>query len=232
MKLVVLTGAGISEESGVPVFRGKEGLWEGVRPEELATPAAFLRDPEKVWRWYCWRREIIARARPNRAHELLAKMEKEHDLWVITQNVDGLHQRAGSRRVIELHGNIWRLRCPSCGKVWEDPGACRSIPPRCPRCGSLARPDVVWFGEALPAEALRRSFELARQADVFVVVGTSGVVQPAADLPFIAKNSGARVIVVNPRRTPHSRIADVFLEEKASTGMEKVYELLQNKGPA
>jgi len=229
---VALTGAGISRESGIPTFRGRGGFWEGTRPEELATPRAFFRDPEKVWRWYCWRREIISRARPNRAHEILAKMEREHQLWIITQNVDGLHQRAGSRRVIELHGNIWRLKCTSCGRTWEDPGACGKIPPRCPRCGALARPDVVWFGESLPTQALRKSFELAEWAEVFLVVGTSGLVQPAAELPFIAKGFGARVMVVNPERTPHADIAEVFIQDKATSGMEKVYELLQNKGPS
>ena len=226
----MLTGAGASAESGIPTFRGKGGLWEGARPEELATPEAFQRDPEKVWRWYCWRRELISKAEPNEAHRLLAKMEEEFDLWVITQNVDGLHQRAGSRKVVELHGNIWRLKCASCGRTWEDEQACKEIPPRCPSCGGLARPDVVWFGEALPEEAVRKSFELAGWAEVFVVVGTSGLVQPAAQLPFIAKSFGAEVYVVNPRPTPHVRIADLFIQDKASSGLRRVYYELQNKG--
>ncbi len=226
----MLTGAGASAESGIPTFRGKGGLWEGARPEELATPEAFQRDPEKVWRWYCWRRELISKAEPNEAHRLLAKMEEEFDLWVITQNVDGLHQRAGSRKVVELHGNIWRLKCASCGRTWEDEQACKEIPPRCSFCGGLARPDVVWFGEALPEEAVRKSFELAGWAEVFVVVGTSGLVQPAAQLPFIAKSFGAEVYVVNPQPTPHVRIADLFIQDKASSGLRRVYYELQNKG--
>ncbi len=228
----MLTGAGISAESGIPTFRGKGGLWEETRPEELATPQAFRREPLKVWRWYCWRRELISKAEPSKAHKLLAKMEREFDLWVITQNVDGLHQRAGNRRVVELHGNIWRLRCPSCGRVWEDENACADLPPRCPFCGEVARPDVVWFGEPLPADAIRKSFELAQWAEVFIVVGTSGVVQPAAQLPFLAKGFGAKVYVINPQPTPHREIADLYLQIGAGQGLGRIYELLQNKGPS
>ncbi len=228
----MLTGAGISAESGVPTFRDKGGLWEGAKPEELATPEAFRQDPAKVWRWYCWRREVISGAEPNEAHRLLAEMEREFDLWVITQNVDGLHQRAGSRKVVELHGNIWRQRCTSCGRKWEDEKACMGIPPKCPSCGGLARPDVVWFGEALPGEAVRKSFELAGWAEVFIVVGTSGLVQPAAQLPFVARGFGAEVYVVNPQPTPHVQIADLFVQDKASSGLRRVFYELQNKGPS
>lgn len=231
MRIRVLTGAGISAESGVPTFRGENGLWKGYRAEELATPEAFRKDPIKVWEWYCWRREIIGKAQPNEAHRILARWEEMYDLWVITQNVDGLHQSAGSKKVIELHGNIWRLRCTVCGEVWEDREACREIPPKC-KCGALARPDVVWFGEALPEHAVRRSYELAGDADIFIVVGTSGVVQPAANLPFVAKGFGAKIYVVNPQPTIHSEIADLFFETSASEGLRRIDELLQGEGPS
>jgi len=231
MRIRVLTGAGISAESGIPTFRGKDGLWKGFRAEDLATPQAFSKNPIKVWEWYCWRRQIIGQAEPNEAHKLLADWERSHDLWIITQNVDGLHQRAGSKNVVELHGNIWRLRCTACGKVWEDEKACSKIPPRC-ECGAIARPDVVWFGEALPSEAIRKSYELAGDAEIFIVVGTSGVVQPAANLPFVAKSFGARIYVVNPQPTIHTEIADLFLQTSASEGLRRIDELLQGEGPS
>ncbi len=232
-RVAVLTGAGISAESGVPTFRGG-GLWDKYRPEELATPQAFASDPLKVWQWYNWRRGLIAKAQPNEAHRILARWEKEgifEDFLIITQNVDGLHQRAGSQRVIELHGNIWRLRCTSCGRVWTDlRESLPELPPRCQECGGLARPDVVWFGEPLPEQALERAFAAARSCQLFLVVGTSGVVQPAASLPFVAKESGAFVVEINPSTTPITSIADFYLQEKASQGMRKLNELLQDQG--
>ncbi len=232
-RLAVLTGAGISAESGVPTFRGG-GLWDKYRPEELATPQAFAADPLKVWQWYNWRRGLIAKAQPNEAHRILARWEKEgvfEDFLIITQNVDGLHQRAGSEKVVELHGNIWRLRCTSCGRIWTDLREnLPELPPRCQSCGGLARPDVVWFGEAIPQDALERAFRAARSCDLFLVVGTSGVVQPAASLPFLAKESGAIVVEINPSTTPITSIADFYLQEKASQGMRKLNELLQDQG--
>ncbi len=231
MRITVLTGAGISAESGIPTFRGEDGLWEGFKAEELATPEAFERDPIKVWEWYCWRREVIGKVKPNEAHKILANWQGKYDLWIITQNVDGLHQKAGSKKVVELHGNIWRLRCSKCGRVWEDREACRKIPPRC-SCGGLARPDVVWFGEALPEWALRKSYELAGASDIFIAVGTSGIVQPAANLPSIAKSFGAKIYVINPEPTIHSEIADIFIQDKASTGLRRLDEALQDKRPS
>ncbi len=228
MKIRVLTGAGISAESGIPTFRGKDGLWNKYDPMELATPEAFKRDPKLVWEWYDWRRQLIAKAQPNEGHKVLVEMEKNFpDFWLITQNVDGLHQRAGSKKVIELHGNIWKLRCVSCGK--EDPdyrAPLPEIPPECESCGGLLRPGVVWFGESLPMDALQRAYELSEDAEVFIVVGTSAQVYPAAELPFVAKRGGAKLIEVNPEETPVTPHADVSIRESASTGLRKVLELL------
>ncbi len=228
MKVVVLTGAGISAESGIPTFRGKDGLWNKYSPTELATPEAFSRDPELVWKWYDWRRQLIAKAEPNDGHRTLAKMEELFpDFWLITQNVDGLHQRAGSKRVIELHGNIWKVRCVRCGEEGYDHRApLPEIPPKCERCGGLLRPGVVWFGESLPMDALQRAYKLSEEADVFIVVGTSAQVYPAAELPLIAKRNGAKLIEVNPEETPITPHADVSLRESASTGLKRVLELL------
>ncbi len=231
-RIVALTGAGISAESGIPTFRGKGGLWEKFKPEELATPEAFMRDPELVWRWYDERRQMIKKAKPNEAHKILAKIEQEAEHFaLITQNVDGLHQEAGSRNVIELHGNIWRVRCLSCGqRYYLEETPLKEIPPRCHFCGGLLRPDVVWFGEMLDPEVLDRAFREAERADVFIVVGTSAVVYPAAYLPVVAKERGAFLIEVNPEDTPISEIADVVIREKASVGMKRVYEMLKERG--
>jgi NAD-dependent deacetylase len=206
--VVCLTGAGISAESGIPTFRGADGLWKKFRPEELATVDAFLANPELVWEWYRFRREKIAGAAPNAGHHALASwQEKAEAFHLITQNVDGLHQRAGSRDVIELHGSIWRDRCVECGARRETHTPGEAGVPQC-ACGGRMRPDVVWFGEWLPEEALARSFSLAAACEVFLLVGTSAVVQPAADLPVVAKRHGACLIEVNPEPTVLSGRAD------------------------
>jgi NAD-dependent deacetylase len=213
---IAFTGAGISAESGVPTFRGHGGLWERFRPDELATPEAFARDPVRVWEWYRWRMEIIQRARPNPGHLALVELERLGLLrCVITQNVDGLHQRAGQRCVVELHGNIWRARCVRCGYrlVFTEPP--REVPPRCPRCGGLLRPDVVWFGEPLPEDAWRTAVELAEMSRAVLVVGTSGVVMPAAYIPHIVKQHGGIIVEVNIEPSAITPIADVFLKGKA-----------------
>src|SRR5574342_704349 len=182
-RVLALTGAGISAESGVPTFRGHEGLWRQFRPEDLATPQAFARDPRLVWEWYAWRRERIGDVRPNAGHEALARLEaRVPEFLLATQNVDGLHASAGSRRLIELHGSIWQLRCVGCGLSREERGVLGELPPRC-ACGALLRPGVVWFGENLPEDGLLKAFEAARAADVVLVVGTSSLVYPAAALP-------------------------------------------------
>ncbi len=229
MKVAVLTGAGISAESGVPTFRGQGGLWKSYRPEELATPQAFRRNPALVWEWYLWRRSIIAKAEPNAGHIALVELERKYaeNFLLITQNVDGLHQRAGSKRLVELHGNIWRVKCLSCGVVYYDYSVSYTqLPPACKECGGLIRPDVVWFGEALPEDALELAIEWARSCDVFVVIGTSAVVYPAGELPYLAKEHGAKVIEINPESTPVSPIADVIIREPASSGVKKLLEVL------
>ncbi len=220
---VALTGAGVSAESGVPTFRGAEGLWKTFRPEDLATPEAFDRDPVLVWEWYGWRRSTIASIRPNAAHYALVELEKRNPAFtLITQNVDGLHSLAGSRSVIELHGSIWRTRCLGCGGSSEDRIAPIRMIPRCALCNGVLRPDVVWFGEMLPVRLLNRAFEASEGADVMIAAGTSGVVQPAASLPSIAKKAGAYLIEVNPEPTPLSGIMDARLTGKAGELLPKL----------
>jgi len=198
--IAVLTGSGVSVESGIPTFReAQTGLWAQYRPEDLATPEAFERWPDRVWQWYAWRRSLVEAARPNTGHAALAELEgMVRGFTLITQNVDGLHRRAGSRDVIELHGNIMRTKCSAEGVIvdrWED---ATGIPPGCPRCGAPLRPDVVWFGELLPARELARAHEAAADCQLFLAVGTSGLVHPAAALPMVAHRAGALVAVVNP----------------------------------
>ena len=227
--VIAFTGAGISAESGIPTFRGSDGLWRRFRAEELATPEAFARDPKKVWEWYKWRMEIIRKARPNPAHIALASMEAAGILKaVITQNVDGLHTLAGSRNVIELHGNIWRVRCsnPACGFKSRLDRPPEEVPPKCPICGSLLRPDVVWFGEPLPPDAWERAVREASKADLVIVVGTSGAVMPAALVPKIVKDRGGKVIEVNISESAITPIADVFIKRRASEALPKIAEAL------
>jgi NAD-dependent deacetylase len=214
--VAVLTGAGVSAESGVPVFRGPEGLWRSFRPEDLATPEAFERDPRLVWEWYDWRRRKIAPARPNLAHYALVTLEKRApELALVTQNVDGLHSAAGSRNLLEIHGSLWRTRCLSCREVRENRDVpLARIPPRCP-CEGLLRPDVVWFGEPLPYETLKRALRAVEACDLMLVVGTSGLVQPAASMGQAALQRGAAVIEVNLDPTPTSREVTHFLQGKA-----------------
>ena len=212
-RVVVLTGAGVSAESGVPTFRDAQtGLWANFKPEELATPRAFRRNPKQVWEWYAWRRELVAKVEPNAAHRTLAAMQDQFERFtLITQNVDGLHQRAGSREVVELHGNLGRTKCfdeDTVVTAWADTG---DVPPRCPRCGGLLRPDVAWFEEMLPEEALKLAFRRSEDCDVFLCVGTSGLVYPAADLPFRALAAGATVVEINPAPTPLSSKAHFVL---------------------
>lgn len=208
-KVVVLTGAGISAESGVPTFRGNDGLWRNFRPEELATPFAFQSDPRLVWEWYDWRRNLIKPLDPNAGHKVIASIEqKKPDFNLITQNVDGLHQKAGSKKCLELHGNIWKMRCTEEGKVYENlESPLKTIPPMC-ECGAMLRPHIVWFGESLPEDVIQSSYKAVEDCDLMLVVGTSAVVQPAASLPGIAKNTGAFVIEVNAEETPISDIVD------------------------
>ncbi|CCC82557.1 NAD-dependent protein deacetylase [Thermoproteus tenax] len=225
---VAFTGAGVSADSGIPTFRGPGGLWSRYRPEELATPEAFLRDPLLVWEWYKWRQELIYRAAPNPAHIALAKLEKMGIIKsIITQNVDGLHERAGSQTVVELHGNIWRLRCIRCGATMTTERPVDVIPPRCPRCGGLMRPDVVWFGERLPAGEWEKAVDHASRADIMLVVGTSGAVFPAAYLPRLAKDRGAKIAVIDPGDTAFDDIADFRVRERAGEALPKLVEYVE-----
>ena len=200
-RVAVLTGAGISAESGLPTFRdAMTGLWAKFQPQQLATPQAFKRDPRLVWEWYDWRRQMAAQARPNPGHLALARLEElVPQMTIFTQNVDNLHQVAGSRQVVELHGNIARVKCFEDGQIVESWPPTQEVPPHCPRCGGLLRPDVVWFGENLPLEALTRAVQEARQCDLFFSIGTSGQVEPAASLPQLAKDKGrgATVVTIN-----------------------------------
>ncbi len=210
--LVVLTGAGISAESGVPTFRGSDGLWRNFRAEDLATPEAFRRDPKLVWEWYDWRRAKVAQTRPNPGHLALVELERRTpDFTLITQNVDGLHDLAGSRHPLKLHGDIWELRCTDCDYTCVNRQVPLSeIPPRC-ECRSLLRPNIVWFGESLQAAVLEQAWTASEQADLFLVVGTSALVHPAATLPLVAKRSGARVVEINLEPTAISDQVDISL---------------------
>ena len=219
-RVAVLTGAGISAPSGIPTFRDPGGLWDNFRIEDFATPEGFARDPERVWRWYLERWQKIRQAEPNLAHRKLAELEKQkgEGFLLVTQNIDGLHQRAGSKRVVELHGSIHRMRCTACRHTAPMPPD--ELPPRCPVCGGLMRPDVVWFGEPLPPGAFEAAAEAFQNADVALVVGTSAVVEPAASLGRLAKYGGAYLIEVNPEATPLTPIADLSLRMGAEEGLD------------
>lgn len=216
-RLVALTGAGVSQESGLRTFRDAQtGLWAQYRPEDLASPEAFRRDPKLVWDWYAWRREAVKGVRPNPGHYALVEIEKRVPQFaLITQNVDGLHLMAGSQQVLELHGNIQRVRCAECHTFTESWGDDAESVPRCRECGGLLRPDVVWFGEALPRDQLEAAVEAARSCDVFFSIGTSGVVQPAASLAFAAHNRGAVVVEINAEPTPLTEKANYALLGKS-----------------
>ena len=222
MSLTALTGAGASQESGLRTFRdpssgsGQAGLWAQYKPEELASPEAFARDPKLIWDWYAWRREAVKAVRPNPGHYALVEIEKRvPQFTLITQNVDGLHRMAGSQNVLELHGNIQRVRCSECNMIAEAWGDDTESVPTCESCGGLLRPDVVWFGESLPRDQLEAAVEAARSCQVFFSIGTSGLVQPAASLAFAAHNRGAIVVEVNAEETPLTTMADFFFPGKS-----------------
>lgn len=252
----VLTGAGISAESGIPTFRGKDGLWNRFNPTELATYEAFVENPKLVWKWYLWRMHLIAKAEPNPGHYALAKMEELFPYFLlITQNVDGLHKRAGSKRVVELHGNIFEGKCRFCGKKYTEeefsalwPLADRKFLasiteeelkgrvfeevekgnlPGCVNCGEIIGPGVVWFGESLPQDALELAFDFATKSQVFFSAGTSAVVQPAASIPLYAKRAGAVLVEVNPEETPLSPYCDFVFRGSAARVLPQIVSSLE-----
>ena len=213
--IAVLTGAGISADSDVPTFRGADGLWRNFRAEDLATPEAFARDPRVVWEWYDWRRGLIATKLPNAAHCAVVELERRGgNCWLITQNVDGLHEAAGSQRLTELHGNIWKVRCTQCGMRSVNRDIPMRLLPYC-ECGGLLRPHIVWFGEALDPSDLERSQEALTACDVLLIIGTSGVVYPAASFAAMARAAGAFIAEVNLDATPNSSVVDVAIQGRA-----------------
>ena len=221
-RIAVLTGAGISAESGVPTFRGRDGLWRSYRAEELATPQAYARDPQLVWSWYKMRLGIVLNAAPNGAHRALAELESQKSLTLVTQNVDGLHARAGSSP-LELHGNITHSRCERCGHL-DNLHADVDLPPECSLCGHRARPNAVWFGEGLPQDVFDKAIQAFASADLALIIGTSGMVEPAASLARLAKSEGAFVLELNPGVTGLSSVADVSLRMGAVVGMRGLLE--------
>lgn len=215
-RICVMTGAGISAESGIPTFRGSSGLWRNHNPAELATREAFTRNPALVWEFYNWRRTLIAAARPNPGHEALARLEaRTPQTTLMTQNVDGLHRLAGNTSVLQLHGNIWETRCTGCGRVQEQRTPDLGSNPRCEKCGAALRPNVVWFGESLNEELLGKAFAAASTCEIMLTIGTSAVVQPAASLAGTAKRAGAVVAEINLERTPNSLFMDYVILGKA-----------------
>lgn len=213
--IVFFTGAGMSKESGVPTYRGAGGIWGEYDYERYACQRAFDTNPEDVWEFHNFRRELYGKCPPNTAHRLVAELEDAHAVAVVTQNIDGLHQRAGSTDVIELHGSIWRLLCPRCDRTEED----RSAPladPHCPDCGAWWRPAIVWFGDAVDRAVFQRANEALSAADLFVAIGTSAVVYPAAGLPRVAKAGGAAMVEVNPEETELSPLYDLHLRGPAT----------------
>ncbi len=225
----VLTGAGISAESGVPTFRGKDGLWGKFRPEELATMNAFLSNPKIVWEWYNWRRQLMGKVKPNPGHYALCELATYFDRFtLITQNVDNLHRLAGSESVLELHGNIYRNKCVDCNRTFEevadiDPDNI----PDCAHCGGKIRPDVVWFGEMLPESVIQQAFLEVENVDVFFSIGTSALVNPAASLPAVAKRQGAVLVEINPEETPLTSIADYHFSANSGELLPKLVALIR-----
>lgn len=224
-KIIVFTGAGISKESGVPTFREADGLWEKFKAEDFATPQAFKKKPWEVWEWYRFRRRLAKEVKPNPGHYAVAKLETLHDdFMVATQNIDNLHTRAGSRKVVELHGNIMHSYCLGCGHVVdESKEELQGDIPVCPKgCGGIMRPKVIWFGEQLDPDNLERSFQFASESDCCIVIGTSGLVFPAAQIPFLARRNDATIVEINPEPSQITQIADFFLQGPAGEIMPEL----------
>ena len=225
-KIVFVTGAGISQESGIPTFRGQDGLWRKYDPMKLATIDAFYKDPKLVWEWYEERRHNILAASPNPGHTAIAELEKYKQVSVLTQNIDGLHQRAGSTKVYELHGSIITIKCTVCNFRDKIVSSFSQLPPLC-KCGNMLRPDVVWFGESLPQDIWESAIDHASSCDVMVVVGTSLAVSPANLLPVYAKQNGATMIEVNIEQTPMSSSMDISLRASAAQALPELVGIIQ-----
>lgn len=230
-RLVISTGAGVSAESGVPTFRGDGGVWEKMSPHEMASVDGFMKNPELVWQWYQHRLEIRDHVKPNRGHEVIAELEKRFDYFtLITQNIDGLHSVAGSINILELHGNITRNKCLDCQKRYEPEIDLSDGLPYC-ECGGMIRPDVVWFGESLPEAVLEKAFADTEACELFISVGTSAIVQPAASLPLMASRSGAYVVEINLESTPMTASVDLFLQGKSGELLPRILdEFSKNPG--
>jgi NAD-dependent deacetylase len=230
-RVTVLTGAGVSAESGIDTFRGPDGTWSRVDVEAVATPEGFRRNPRRVWEWYEERRRAVRAAAPNPGHLALARLEELRAATVVTQNIDGLHARAGSKRVVEVHGSLWRVRCAGCAFAGLDERVpLPESPPRCPSCGGLLRPDVVWFGEPIPPAAWRASLDALEISDAFLLAGTSAVVTPAADLAEMALRRGIPLIEVNLDPTPYSDVATVSLRGRAGDLLPELVRRIEKFG--
>ena len=226
-KIVFVTGAGISQESGIPTFRGKDGHWRKYDPMKLASIDAFYDDPKLVWEWYEDRRKNILEAKPNEGHIAISKLEKFKDVVVLTQNIDGLHQRSGSTNVLELHGSIIRIKCTVCNFTSDITSNFESLPPKC-ECGNMLRPDVVWFGEVLPQDVWKNAIKEANTCDVMIIAGTSLAVSPANTLPLYAKQSGATLIEVNPEKTVMSNEMDLSIQATSTNALPTMLSILKN----
>ena len=226
-KIVFVTGAGISQESGIPTFRGKDGFWRKYDPMKLATIDAFYEDPKLVWEWYEERRNNILTAKPNPGHYAIAELEKFSQVIVLTQNIDGLHQRAGSKNVLELHGSIIRIKCTVCDFQDEIVSNFSDLPPRC-KCGNILRPDVVWFGESLPQDVWSQAITESNSCDIMIIAGTSLVVSPANTLPIYAKQNGALLIEVNPEHTVMSDEMDISIRDSSANILPKLVEQIRS----
>ena len=227
-KIVFVTGAGISQESGIPTFRGKDGYWRKYDPMKLASIDAFYDDPKLVWEWYEDRRKNILDVKPNEGHFAISQMEEFKDVVVLTQNIDGLHQRSGSTNVLELHGSIIRIKCTVCDFIDNITENFESLPPKC-KCGSMLRPDVVWFGEPLPQNIWQSAIKEASVCDVMVIVGTSLVVSPANTLPVYAKQNGAILIEVNPEKTVMSNDMALSIQATSVGVLPKMLSIFKNE---
>lgn len=221
-KIIFVTGAGISQESGIPTFRGSDGLWRKYDPMQLATIDAFYDDPKLVWEWYEERRSNILEAKPNPGHLAIARLEELKEVIVLTQNIDGLHQRAGSSKVLELHGSIIRIKCTKCDFKDEIQSKFENLPPKCNNCGNILRPDVVWFGEALPQDVWQKAIDYSSSCDVMIITGTSLIVSPANTLPLYAKQNDAMLIEVNPEKTIMSDDMDFSLRTTSAKGLPEL----------